>query len=103
MKIKKYFLPPPVIISYFEYQDLNKDKKMILTIVDYIFEKTLVELSKQNKLKIAKKLDNDKGYTLIFKLISNYLSKNNYKWTQFNNYYYNLKNMLVAYLIKNIK
>ena len=26
MKTKKYYLPPPVIVSYFEYQDLNKDK-----------------------------------------------------------------------------
>ena len=72
MKTKKYYLPPPVIVSYFEYQDLNKDKKMILTIVDYIFEKTLVELSKQKKLNIAKKLDNDEGYALVFKLITKY-------------------------------
>ena len=76
---------------------------MILTIVDYIFEKTLVELSKQKKLNIAKKLDNDEGYALVFKLITKYLTKNKFKWTQFNDYYYDLKEMLVSYLKKNIK
>ena len=50
MRIKKFFVPPPFITSYFEYQDLNKDKKVILTVVQYIYEKILVELSKKGKL-----------------------------------------------------
>ena len=102
-RIRKYFVPPPFIISYFEYQDLNKDKDMILTIVKYIYEKILVELSKNGKLNKAKKLDNDDGFILIFKLMEKYVNKNKYKWTDWQNYYYDLKGYLLSYLSKSIK
>ncbi len=88
MRIRKYFVPPPFISSYFEYQDLNKDKEHIVTIVKYMYEKTLVELVKRNKKNLAKKLDNDDGMVLIFKLMVKYLKKNNHKWTDFRKYYY---------------
>lgn len=103
MRIKKYFVPPPFITSYFEYQDLNKDKKVIMTVVQYIYEKVLVELSKKGKLKISKKLDNDDGYILIFKLMERYITKNNYKWTNWQDYYYPLKGYLLSYIDKSIK
>ena len=103
MRIRKYFVPPPFISSYFEYQDLNKDKEHIVTIVKYMYEKTLVELVKRNKKNLAKKLDNDDGMVLIFKLMVKYLKKNNYKWTDFKKYYYPLKNHLVLYLMSNVK
>lgn len=103
MRIRKYFVPPPFITSYFEYQDLNKDKKVIMTVVQYIYEKILVEISKKGNLKLSKKLDNEEGFILIFKLMERYITKNNYKWSNWQDYYYHLKGYLLAYIDKSIK
>ena len=102
-RVRKYFVPPPFITSYFEYQDLNKDRKVIMTVANYIYEKVLVELSKNNKLRIAKKLDNDDGYVLVFKLMDKYIKDNNRKWTDWQDYYYQLKSYLLSYLKKNVR
>ena len=103
MRIRKYFVPPPFITSYFEYQDLNKDKKVIMTVVQYIYEKILVEISKKGNLKLSKKLDNEEGFILIFKLMERYITKNNYKWSNWQDYYYPLKGYLLAYIDKSTK
>ena len=102
-RFRKYFAPPPYILSYFEYQDLNKDREMIMTIVKYIYEKILVEISKKGKLKNSKKLDTDVGFLLVFKLMEKYINKNKVKWTNWQDYYYDLKGYLISYLIKSIK
>ena len=74
-----------------------------MTVANYIYEKVLVELSKNNKLRIAKKLDNDDGYVLVFKLMDKYIKDNNRKWTDWQDYYYQLKSYLLSYLKKNVR
>lgn len=99
-RIRKYYVPPPFITSYYEYQDLNKDKKMVMTISNYITEKVLVELSKMKKDKLARKIDNEEGFNLMYKLMDKYITEKKFKWTDWKNYYYPIKGYLISYLVK---
>lgn len=83
-RVLKYFIPPPIHTSIVEYQDINKDKNLRDIVTNYFLEKTIkwIKLDKKfNHLKDKiKSLETNKGYTIIYNLLRQYVKSNTSNW-----------------------
>ena len=68
-RIKKYCPPPPVIGTYFEYIDVNKDENLRKSVTSF-FQKKIIKWSSSypefsNLKKYKKILSSEEGYKII--------------------------------------
>jgi len=49
--ITYYFLPPPMIQPYYEYQDINQDQQLRIDVVNYFYNKLLKWISSSSMYK----------------------------------------------------
>ncbi len=101
-RIKKYFPPPPVIGTYFEFIDINKDENLRKK-VTLFFQKKLIKWVSSypefSHLKSQKsKIESEKGYKVIYNLIRYFCKNYNVNWYDLRENYLLLKDFLRAKL-----
>nr|QFG74300.1 MAG: hypothetical protein [Megaviridae environmental sample] len=83
-KIIKYFVPPPIIGTYYKYQDVNKDKKLRKKATNYYLEKILKWINKDKSYKSLKSkkniLNSKEGYDIIYDLLRKYIKLYDVNW-----------------------
>ena len=107
LRIKKYFVPPPVIGTLVEYPDLNKDKDLRRSVTDFFYKKTIKWVSKYPEYSHAKKhlkeLKSDKGYEAIYQLIRRFVKQYEINWYDLRDYYVTFKDFVKAKLVDYLK
>lgn len=83
-RILKYFIPPPIVTSVVEYQNVNKDGRLRKNVTDFFLKKSIkwIEDYKEfkhleNKLEILK---SNKGYNVIYNLLREFINKGSNNW-----------------------
>ncbi len=83
-RIKRYWVPPPVIQSYIEYQDINKDKKLRANVTDYFYDKTKEWINKDEDFSKLKSnisfIQTTDGYKHIYNILRKYIKKKKLNW-----------------------
>jgi len=94
----KYFPPPPIISTQFEYQDVNKDSNLRKLITNFYLKKSIKWISTYDEFehckKILFKIKSDNGYNIIYNLLKQYIDKNNANWYDLKKSYSNVKDFL---------
>ena len=104
IRIKKYFPPPPVIGTYFEYIDVNKNKDLRKKVTTFFHKKVIKWVSSSeypgfSHLKShQKKLSSEEGYKLIYNLIRYFVKRYNINWYDLKDNYSLFKDFLRAKL-----
>ena len=102
IRIKKYFPPPPVIGTYIEFTDVNKDKELRRRVTKFFHQKVLKWISTYpefSHLKSVKsKVASEEGYKVIYKLIRYFCKNYNVNWYDLRENYLILKDFLRAKL-----
>ena len=97
-RIKKYYPPPPVIGTYFEYIDVNKDKNLRTQVTTFFHKKVIKWASSYSEFKILKKhinkLKSSEGYDLVYNLIRKFVKDYNINWYDLRDYYPTFKDYL---------
>jgi len=83
-QIIKYFEPPPIIGTFYKYQDVNSNKNLQKNITKYFLKSILKSIKKddlfshlKSKYKILKSKD---GYNIIYKILKRFVKKGNTNW-----------------------
>ena len=80
----KFFPAPPIIPTYYQYQDVNADTKLQNTVTLYFLEKTIDWLKYDKEFKKVKKylkyINGSDGYTIIYKLLKLLVKRGNTNW-----------------------
>ena len=101
-RIKKYFPPPAIIGTYFEYTDINKDKNLRKKITQFFHKKTIKWVSSypefSHLIKYQKKLKTEEGFKVIYKLIRYFVKKYNINWYDLRDNYSIVKDFIRAKL-----
>ena len=83
-RIKTIFPAPPLITTFHEYQDVNKDPNLRKNVTEFFYKKSIKWVSKYSEFKPAKKhlklLKSLDGYKLIYKLLRKFVKKGNTNW-----------------------
>lgn len=97
-RIKRYWVPPPIIESVVEYQDVNKDVNLRKDVSDYFYNKVIkwvntdsdfIEL--KNKLDFLKSND---GYIKIYNILRKFVKKTEMNWYDLRKHKHLIKNYL---------
>ena len=101
-RVKKYFPPPPIIGSYFEYIDLNKDEKVRERTTEFFHKKVIKWASTYkefNHLKPKlKKIESEEGKKVVYNLIRYFVKVYNINWWHLKDHYVIFKDFLRAKL-----
>lgn len=104
---KKYFPPPPIIGTYYEYIDVNKDKNLRKSVTQFFHKKVLKWISSYPEFshlkQYQKKFDTQKGYELIYNMIRKFTKEYNVNWFDLKDYYPTFKDYLKFNLLKYAK
>jgi len=83
-RVLKYFIPPPIITSVIEYQNVNKDERLRKNVTDFFLKKSIKWIEKykefehlKNKLELLK---SNKGYNIIYNLLREFVKKGSNNW-----------------------
>lgn len=94
----RYFIPPPIINSVIEYQDINKDPKLREMMTDFFYRKVIKWINKysefshlKDKLKL---LSSKEGVKIIYNLLREYTNKSNTNWYDLKDNYLIIKDYL---------
>jgi hypothetical protein len=82
-KYKRYWPPPPITQSIYEYQDVNNDVNLQLDVTNFYYNKLLLWLdnsSKFSKFKKFKQINKKLGIKFIYKLLKNFINKYKINW-----------------------
>lgn len=79
-----YIVQPPIMQSYYEYQDVNKDPDLRIDVINFFFNK-LIKWIKHDDLfkKYENKessLNNKKTKKKLYKLLRSFIKKNKNNW-----------------------
>ena len=106
-RIKKYFVPPPVIGTYFEYIDVNKDEDLRKSVTEFFHKKIIKWVSSQSDfshLKNYKKnIESSSGYNITYDLIRSFIKEYNINWYDLKEYYPTFKDYVRFYLTRYLK
>jgi len=101
---KKYYPPPPIIGTYYEYIDVNKDKRLRKSVTDFFYKKVNKWVSTYPEFShlkpYSKKLKTDNGYELIYNMIRKFTKDNHINWFDLKDYYVTFKDYLKYNLLK---
>lgn len=94
----KYFVPPPVISTQFVYQDVNKDENLRKLVTEFYLKKSIKWVSSYDEFKHTKKalshLKSENGYDIIYKLLKEFVHKNETDWFDLKKSYKTVKDFL---------
>ncbi len=97
-RVLKYFIPPPIITSVIEYQDVNKDKRLRKNVTDFFLKKSIKWIENysdfkhlENKLQLLK---SNKGYNIIYNLLREFVKKGSNNWFDLRDNYDVIKDYL---------
>jgi hypothetical protein len=80
----KYYPAPPIIQSYYKYQDVNNDKNLQDTETRYFLDKTIYWIKNDKSFKSLKKLQKyfkgPDGYEIMYKLLKLFVKRGNTNW-----------------------
>tara|TARA_E500000178_G_C16951581_1_gene721543 strand:- start:931 stop:1272 length:342 start_codon:yes stop_codon:yes gene_type:complete len=98
IRIKKYFPPPPLIGTYYEYIDVNQDKDLRKLVTDFFYKKVIKWVTNYPEFshlkKHIKKLKSSEGYNLIYNLIKKFVKEYNLNWFDLRDNYPTFKDFL---------
>ena len=78
---KVIFVPPPVITTYREFQDVNYDKRLQRRVSIYFLEEILKNIDRYRLLKPYQKyLDSKEGLKLIHHLLRRFVERGGTNW-----------------------
>ena len=102
IRIKKYFPPPPVIGTFFEYTDVNKDETLRKKVTQFFHKKTIkwvTTYSEFSHLKSKiKKIESEEGYKTIYNLIRYFVKRYGINWYDLKDHYPIFKDFIRAKL-----
>ncbi len=79
-----YFPAPPVISTYFKYQNVNADPKLRSSVTNYFLEELIDLIKTDKKFKKLKrhlrKLKDDEGYDIVYHLLRLFVKRGNTNW-----------------------
>ena len=81
IQYRRYWPPPPIMQTFYEYQDINADKRLQYDVADFFYKKVLISIESNDKFKKFKnfyKLDN--GKEIIHKILKLVVKKTNLNW-----------------------
>ena len=97
-RVLRYFIPPPIVTSVVEYQDINKDKKLRENITSFFLKKSIKWIKNykefdhlKNKINL---LESDKGYNIIYNLLREFVKKGENNWFDLRDNYDIIKDYL---------
>jgi len=97
-KIKKIFPAPPIITTFYEYQDVNKDPNLRKLVTTFFYKKVIKWLTKYPEFKNSKKnlnlIKSPEGYKYIYKLLRKFVKRGNTNWYDLRDQYPLLKKYL---------
>jgi hypothetical protein len=80
----RYYPAPPVISSYYKYQNVNADQNLQHTVTLYFLEETIDWMKYDKSFKRVKKYLRDikgpDGYNIIYKLLRLLVKRGNTNW-----------------------
>ena len=104
---KKHFVPPPIIGTYYEYIDVNKDKELRKSITNFFYKKINKWISSYPDFTHLKsysaKFKTKQGYNLVYNIIRKFTKENNINWFDLKDYYNIFKEYIKYNLLKFIK
>ena len=81
---RKFYPPPPLLYTAFEYQDMGKDMKFRKDVTDFFHAKVLKWITNYKEFSHLKKyynfLKSDKGYLYIYELLRLFCKKSKLNW-----------------------
>ena len=98
-----YIIPQSIMPSYYEYQDINKDAKLRIDVINFFFYRLLNWVkhdslfSKYKKYELS--LDNKKTKRKLYKILRKFVKKSNINWYEIRSNYSYFKD----YLYKHFK
>ena len=101
--IPKVYMSAPILPSYYEYQDINKDAKLRIDVINFFFYRLLNWVkhdslfSKYKKYELS--LDNKKTKRKLYKILRKFVKKSNINWYEIRSNYSYFKD----YLYKHFK
>ena len=106
IRIKKYYPPPPVIGTLFQYTDVNNDVNLRRSVTTFFHKKTLKWAKSypefSNLKKHIKKLSSDEGYKAVYNLIRKFVKDYNINWYDLRDYYVTFKDYLRYHLVNHL-
>jgi len=94
--IKKYYPPPPIQDSIYEYQNLNKDPKLRNEVTNFFKKKVLKWINKYPEFEILK--SKNINYDSIFKILRKIVKKKNLNWYELRSKSHKFKKYFLKYL-----
>ncbi len=106
-RIRKYYPPPPLIGTFFEYIDVNKDTSLRKSVTMFFHKKVIKWVSSYEEFSHLKKykttLNSEEGYKLIYNLIRKFVKDYNINWYDLRDYYPTFKDYLRYQLGKELR
>jgi hypothetical protein len=97
-KTLNYFVPPIIMQSYYEYQDVNKDINLRVDVINFFFNKLLKWVKNDDLFKKYEKyetsLNNKKTKRKLYKLLRSFIKKSNNNWYELRDNYLFFKEFL---------
>ena len=97
-RIRRYYPAPPIIGTYFEFIDVNKDERLRNQVSKFFHKKVIKWINNYPEFshlkKIKSKIDNDQGYILIYSLIKKFVDETNINWYDLKQHYSVFKDYL---------
>ena len=79
-----YIIQQPIMQSYYEYQDVNKDPNLRIDVINFFFNKLLKWVKNDSLFKKYENkessLNNKKTKKRLYKLLRSFIKKNNKNW-----------------------
>tara|TARA_B100000524_G_scaffold322707_1_gene204221 strand:+ start:351 stop:692 length:342 start_codon:yes stop_codon:yes gene_type:complete len=98
IRIKKFYPPPPIIGTYYEYIDVNKDKNLRKLVTTFFHKKVIKWTNQYSEFSHLKKhinkLKSSDGYSLIYNLIRKFVKDYNINWYDIRDNYPTFKDFL---------
>ena len=106
-KIKKIFPAPPIIGTYFEYIDVNKNEDLRKKVTAFFHKKVMKWTSSYKEFShlkpYSKKINSNDGYTIIYNLIRYFCNYYNINWYDLKDHYIIFKDFLRVKLADYLK
>lgn len=97
-RILKYFVPPPIVTTVVEYQNINKDENLRKNVTDFFLKKSIKWIENYDEFKHLKNklelLKSNKGYNIIYNLLREFVKKGSNNWFDLRNNYDVIKDYL---------
>jgi len=101
---RRYWPTPPIIQSFYQYQDVNADKRLQTDVIEFFYKKVLSWIDSKEKFLKFKNFNNLKnGKKIIYKILKQIIKKTNINWYDLRDNYILIKKYIYIKLNKYYK